>query len=140
MRADNAELIEANPQRAHVRFNHGREITVLLCKLAPHPQQVNGDCNDPNKMSIENTETRNCGRSDFLQSTSNETLTSDKPSEATNTSPGKTQPTLRVLADCDDLLFVMDYSSVFCNILLVKNYLNGVNVGIFSFCETCLLH
>ena len=63
---DEAELIEANPQYAHVRFNNGRETTVSLRNLAPHPQQVNGECNDLNKMSIENTETHDCARSDLL--------------------------------------------------------------------------
>ena len=91
---DDAELIEANPQYAHIRFNNGCETTVLLRDLAPHPQQVNGDCNDLNKTSVENTETRYCARSDFLQSTSDEPFTTDEPSETTNTSSGKTQPTL----------------------------------------------
>ena len=54
----NAELIEVKPQYAHARFNNGRETTVSLRDLAPHPQQANSDCNDPNKMPIENTETR----------------------------------------------------------------------------------
>ena len=87
---DEAKLIEANPQYAHVRFNNGRETTVSLCDLAPHPRQVNGDCNDLNKTSIENTETRNCAQSDFFPSTSDKPLNNDEPSEATNTSPGET--------------------------------------------------
>ena len=131
---DEAELIKANPQYAHVRFNNGRETTVSLCNLAPHPRQVNGDCNDLNKTSIENTETRDCAQPDFLPSTSDKPLNNDEPSEATNISPGKPSLPYVVLADCDDLLFVMNYSSVFCDVLLVKNYSAGVNAGILSFC------
>ena len=71
---DEAELIKVNPHYAHVRFNNGRETTVSLRDLAPHPRQVNGDCNDLNKTSIENTETRDCARSDFLPSTNDFSL------------------------------------------------------------------
>ena len=131
---DEAKLIEANPQYARVRFNNGRETTVSLRDLAPHPRQVNGDCNDLNKTSIENTETRDCAQSDFLPSTSDEPLNNDEPSEATNTSPGETQPPLHRSSRLRDLLFIMEYSSVFCDVLLVKNYSTGVNVGILSFC------
>ena len=92
---DEAKLIEANPQYAHVRFNNGRETTVSLCDLAPHPRQVNGDCNDLNKTFIENIETRDCAQSDFLPSTSDEPLNNNEPSEATNTSTGETQSPLR---------------------------------------------
>ena len=91
---DEAELIEANPQYAYVRFNNGRETTVSLRDLAPHPRQVNGDCNDLNKTSIENTETGDFAQSDFLPSTSDEPLNNDERSEATNTSQGETQPPL----------------------------------------------
>ena len=67
----------------------------MLRDLAPHPRQVNGDCNNLNKTSIENTKTRDCARSDILPSTSDEPLNNDEPSEATNTSSGETQPPLR---------------------------------------------
>ena len=62
-----------------MRFNNGRETTVSLRDLAPHPQQVNGDCNDPNKTSLENIESRDCTQSDVLQFPSDEPLTSDEP-------------------------------------------------------------
>ena len=76
-------LIEANPQYAHVRLNNSRKTTVSGYDLAPHSQLLNSDCSDPTEMSIENTETLECARSDFLPSTSDEPL----PSQATNTSP-----------------------------------------------------
>ena len=89
--ADDAELIEANPQYAHVKLNNGRETTVSLRDLAPHPQQINSDCSDPTKTSVQNTETSDCVRSDILPSTGNESL----PSEAPNTSSDKAPPSLR---------------------------------------------
>ena len=85
--AHDAELIEANPHYAHVRFNNCcRKTIVSLRDLAPHPQQVNCDRSDPTAMSTESTETRDCARSDFLPSTSQE----PSPSQATNTSPDET--------------------------------------------------
>ena len=66
---NDAEIIEASPKFAHFRLNNGSETTVSLRGLAPHLQQIDGDSNNPNKMSVENTKTRDCARSDLLQST-----------------------------------------------------------------------
>ena len=59
--------------------------------LAPHPQQINSDCSDPSKTSVQNTETGDCVHSDILPSTGNESL----PSEALNTSSDEAPPCLR---------------------------------------------
>ena len=84
------ELVETDPQYAHVRLNNCRKTTVSLRDLAPLPQHVNCDCSDPTKTSIESTEIRDCARSEFLPSISKEPLSS----EAKNTSPDESQPPL----------------------------------------------
>ena len=69
--AHDAELLEANPQYTHVRFNNIRKTAVSLRDFirktavslrdfARHPQQVNWDCSDPTEMSTESTKARDC--------------------------------------------------------------------------------
>ena len=52
---DEAELIEANPQYAHVRLSNGRESTVSLRDLAPYtPPIVNGS-EPTNELPVEDS-------------------------------------------------------------------------------------
>ena len=58
--AHDAELLKANPQYTHVRFNNIRKTAVSLRDFARHPQQVNWDCSDPTEMSTESIKARDC--------------------------------------------------------------------------------
>ena len=54
---DEAELVEANPQYAHVRLNDGRETTVSLRDLAPYspstPAEPSDLAEEPSQLSQE---------------------------------------------------------------------------------------
>jgi len=91
---DEVKLVTVNPSYARVRFPGGREVTVNVRDLAPHPQESSVPCQDrghignadlpPRNGGDTDASHRNSGHTDPSQGDPNVDITPDSPSRDTS--------------------------------------------------------
>ena len=93
---DEFELIEANPQYAHIRHADGREATVSIRHLAPCGEDKIGNGNQPNDSHCRHLSKGNTTESELtpLENTSTSTLTTPPLPEDSNVENQEPTPTI----------------------------------------------